>query len=188
MIEFGRTVSDRELEGTEQELRALLGEMPAEPGPSQPYWDMYAHRVMARIEREQSAPVFRLWRMVNPLMAIAAAAAAVAFIVVQPSDRPDHQLDQVTASLPSETVQVLRQNESPMSPTAASDVNVASELAPAAESSGVDLDAALAFADSDPDQIDAAWHQTSDSMDSSDMFEINDDDATNVIAAMKNSL
>lgn len=186
MIGFGDKIDDRDLMRADAVLRADMASLPTQEGPSQAYWDMYATRVMARVARAERAPVRHRWSLLwKPALSLATiAAAAAAFVLLRPADV---SLDQATAALPADDIQVLSQADASMAPTVTADTTVASQLASAADSS-VDLDAALAFADADPEQLIAAVHTTAMSSDIDQVQSLSDDDANAVLSSLQVSM
>ncbi len=171
----------------EQELRRLLADMPAEAGPSQPYWDMYATRVMARIARAEGAPTRPTWNVLwKPIASLVTMGLAVgAFVMLRPIEPT---LDQTVATMGNDDVLAVGQSDASLVPVSSGELNAADALKSVAADKNVDVDAVLAFGNADADQITAAAHAVQYSSESDEETGLSDDDANAIISNLKTSL
>lgn len=178
--------TDNEESRAELELRRLMADMPAEAGPSQAYWDMYATRVMARIAREESAPARPAWKLLwKPIASLATMALAVsAFVMLRPIEPT---LDQTMASMGNDDVLTVRQSDAPIVPVSSGELTAADDLK-SVDTKNVDVDAVLAFGTADADQISALAHATAFTSETFGMDNLSDDDANAIISNLKTSL
>src|SRR5579872_5509016 len=110
MLGFNNNINDGAIEREERELKQFIASMGAEPssGPSDAYWDMLPQRVMARIRREENKAQQNVWTLWwKPAVSLATMSTAViAFLAFHPAPVT---LDQVTASLSDEDMQMVEQ-------------------------------------------------------------------------------
>lgn len=159
-MHLGQHVDDEALLRAELELKGLMSGLPPQDGPSQPYWDMFATRTMARINRgeeNKSVPSLlkRFW-IPGAVMAVASAAVFV-FMLTRAVEQT---LDSTTAQLPTEEIQAIRNAEAPLVPVGMIDAQVSTELVTKVTARHADMDAVLAFSDIEPAQLSAIIHES----------------------------
>ncbi len=178
--------SDDAIAREERALRELVGDVhPVEPSPG--YFDAFAARVAARLERERRAehaaprrPKRRI-ALLRPAMGFALTVAAAVFM----SRARVETLDQDAAALSPQDVQVLQDVEAPLTSTAVTEVQTGEDLAAQARAQNVDLDEALVFDNGDnvtDDDIVAAG--TLPEYDETATI-VTDDDAAAIVASLQ---